>query len=229
VAKNRLIRKEQWTDSAFLALKPLTRLFLLALRNESDDNGIIKIDPTQLKIRLVPMDNVNIPEMLEELQKNNHLILYKIKKYEYAIIRNFQKNQYINKPYFGCPPPSKLEEGYTLHSQYRGEPSEKVPGKKTPLRKLENTEIKHLEEWAQEQAQKLNMIWQIDLPLQLAKCKEWGKDKKRTIQTAKTWLLEAQERAQERKGKKTIKTPQKNKKSIVGTPEWKKEREKSGL
>lgn len=110
----------QWTDSSFVKCSPLARLLALAIRNEADDNGIFKWDLIELKIRLLPADDCDISELLEELIQTNQVNPYEVDGKTYGIIRNFHRYQRPKKPTFYHTVPNQLPQGYTLHESSEG-------------------------------------------------------------------------------------------------------------
>lgn len=118
MARIRSIHPDQWTDDKFVSLTPYARLFALSVRNMADDNGVFVWNPVQLKIRLFPLDNVKIDQLIGELEEHNHVYRYSIREQDYFIIRNFQKFQSPKRPTFTHPPPDKgvqLPPGYELN------------------------------------------------------------------------------------------------------------------
>lgn len=105
----RSIWPEQWFDSAFLALEPLTRLLLLALRNLADDNGIFKMDMIEIKVNCFPLDDVDIEAMMTSLTSSNPAIVrvFTSSDREYGQIRNFVKYQSPQKPTSKYPVPEE--------------------------------------------------------------------------------------------------------------------------
>lgn len=67
MAKIRGIKPETWTDERFVSVSPLARLMFIGMWNFACDNGHLDDSPMQLKMRILPVDNFNPPELLEEL------------------------------------------------------------------------------------------------------------------------------------------------------------------
>jgi len=110
----------QWTDHEFLACSPLCRLLVLALRNESDDNGIFKWNLVEIKIRCLPLDNIDIKNLLDEAIENNQLKQFDHGGKKYGIIRNFTQWQRPKSPTFLYPVPIEMEKDYELNKAYFG-------------------------------------------------------------------------------------------------------------
>lgn len=98
MARIRSIHPGQWTDGAFLSCSPLARLLALALRNEADDNGVFAWNAIDLKIRLLPVDNVDIEALLSELVEHGQVQRYTVGSKSFGAIRNFRKWQRPEKP-----------------------------------------------------------------------------------------------------------------------------------
>lgn len=118
MARIRSVHPGQWTDERFVTTSPMARLLAIGLRNEADDNGIFEWKPLQLKMRLFPADNCDVPELLEELSATGQVLRYEVAGRPFGIIRNFTKYQSPKYPTFYHPVPSVIPEGYALHSKY---------------------------------------------------------------------------------------------------------------
>ena len=68
MAKIRGIKPDLWTDEDFVEVSPFARLLWLGLWNYSCDNGHIADKPKQIKMRVLPTDDVNCAELLRELE-----------------------------------------------------------------------------------------------------------------------------------------------------------------
>lgn len=62
-----MLRPEFWTDERVVALTPFARLLFLGMWNYACDNGHVDDSVLQLKIRVLPGDNVDAAELLNEL------------------------------------------------------------------------------------------------------------------------------------------------------------------
>lgn len=67
MAKIRGIKPETWSDEKIVALSPLARLLFIGSWNWACDNGHIEDSPIQLKIRVLPADNCDVNELLDEI------------------------------------------------------------------------------------------------------------------------------------------------------------------
>lgn len=98
MARIRSIHPGQWTDEDFLSLSPLARLLCLALRNEAHDDGVFDWKPITLKMRCMPVDNVDVAALLEEIEAANQVRRFEHKGRQYGAIRKFTKWQRPKKP-----------------------------------------------------------------------------------------------------------------------------------
>lgn len=93
--KIRGIKPETWTDDKFVELSPLARLLFLGMWNYACDNGHIDNKPRQLKIRILPADDANVPSLLDEM-----VDLGMVEKMDgYLFIPNLPKHQKIDRRY----------------------------------------------------------------------------------------------------------------------------------
>src|SRR3990167_5213804 len=127
MARIRSTHPGQWTDGEFLACSPLARLLILSLRNEADDNGIFRWNEVEIKIRCLPLDNVDIGQLLQEAIEHNQLLKYEVLGRQYGVIRNFQKWQKPKSPTFNHPIPTEpLPKGYEISGVYSGRNGERI-------------------------------------------------------------------------------------------------------
>ena len=101
----RSVHPGQWTDPDFLQMSLLARLFVLALRNSADDNGIFEWLPVRLKIELLPADNADVENLLKEATQFNQVKPYEVGRRKYGLIRNFHRFQKPRFPSYKYPPP----------------------------------------------------------------------------------------------------------------------------
>lgn len=128
MARIRSVHPEQWTDDKFVTTSPLARLVAIGVRNEADDNGIFEWNPVKLKMRLLPADNCDMPDLLNELEQSEQIFKFDIKGKAYGMVRNFQKYQKPKKPTFYHPIPTvQLPNGYELNPAYSETSSPPVP------------------------------------------------------------------------------------------------------
>lgn len=68
MAKIRGVKPELWTDESFIELSPYARLLWIGLWNYACDNGHLQDKSKQIKMRLLPTDDVNCAELLREIE-----------------------------------------------------------------------------------------------------------------------------------------------------------------
>ncbi len=67
--KIRGFKADLWTDEDFVELTPYARLLWMGMWNYACDNGHIQDKSKQIKMRVLPTDDVNCAELLRELEK----------------------------------------------------------------------------------------------------------------------------------------------------------------
>lgn len=67
MAKIRGIKPDTWTDEKFVSVPPLARLLFIGMWNYCCDNGHVEGSPLQLKMRILPVDNCDVAELIEAL------------------------------------------------------------------------------------------------------------------------------------------------------------------
>jgi len=66
--KIRGVKPELWTDENFVELSPFARLLWIGLWNHACDNGHLQDKSKQIKMRILPTDEVNCAELLREIE-----------------------------------------------------------------------------------------------------------------------------------------------------------------
>ena len=66
--KIRGVKPELWTDEAFVELSPYARLLWIGLWNHACDNGHLQDKSKQIKMRVLPTDDVNCADLLREIE-----------------------------------------------------------------------------------------------------------------------------------------------------------------
>lgn len=74
------------------------RVLLLGLWTEADDQGVFDWKPVTLKMRIMPVDNVSVPDLLLELEGWNAVKRFSQDGKEFGAIRNFCKFQRPKTP-----------------------------------------------------------------------------------------------------------------------------------
>lgn len=98
MSRIRSIHPGLWTDEDFVSLSAYARLMLMGLWNECDDKGIFEWKPLTLKMRLLPADNVDAAELLNEIAASGAVKKYDLSGKSYGAVRNFGKFQRPKKP-----------------------------------------------------------------------------------------------------------------------------------
>lgn len=98
MARIRSIHPALFTDEAFASLSMSARVLLLGLWTEADDQGVFDWKPVTLKMRIMPVDNVSVPDLLLELEGWNAVKRFSQGGKELGAIRNFCKFQRPKTP-----------------------------------------------------------------------------------------------------------------------------------
>lgn len=135
MSRIRSVHPGQWTDEAFVSCSPLARLLAIGLRNEADDGGVFQWSPVQIKMRLLPVDNCDVPALLAELEEANIVRRYSGGG-KFGAIRNFTRWQKPKKPGL-IYPREEWVDAYTgpsseLSSSEEGSSSEPPPHQTGP-------------------------------------------------------------------------------------------------
>jgi len=100
--RKRVIDPEFWSDEEIGNWTHSARLFYIALWNFADDEGKFKAHTSLLKAQIFPYDKKNHIENIKT-EISSKVIWYEVENAQYGYLKNFLKNQRIDKPQ-----PSKL-------------------------------------------------------------------------------------------------------------------------
>ena len=94
--KIRGIKPDYWTDEDIVDLSIPARLLFIGLWSYACDNGHLQDKPKQIKMRLLPGDDVNVAELLRELDGAGRIV----REGGWITVPNFVKHQRPDKRYF---------------------------------------------------------------------------------------------------------------------------------
>jgi hypothetical protein len=98
MSRIRSIHPGLWTDEGFVSLSHPARLLYMGLWGECDDFGSFPWSPMNLKIRLLPVDNVDVAALLAEMVAQDRVMRYEVNGKFYGAVRNFCRFQRPRKP-----------------------------------------------------------------------------------------------------------------------------------
>jgi hypothetical protein len=108
-------------DERLVQCSAFARLLFIGLGVEADDKGIFEWKPLTLKMTVFPGDNVDVPALLDELEKADAIMRFEANGRDYGAIRNFRKFQKPKTPndihpmpdyvadYVSFPPKGEIE------------------------------------------------------------------------------------------------------------------------
>lgn len=113
MAKIRGVKPDYWTDEDIVELTLPARLLLIGLWNYACDNGHLQDKPKQIKMRIMPGDDVSATELLAELEQKRRIV----RAGGWITIPNLTHHQKPDRRYFttcdkrGCEdPPEKVSQ-----------------------------------------------------------------------------------------------------------------------
>jgi hypothetical protein len=98
MARIRSVHPTLFTDADWVECSPLARLLAIGLWTHADDRGVFVWRPKEIKLTLLPADNADVAELLEELVSNGLLMAFEHGGKRYGAIKNFRKWQRPQKP-----------------------------------------------------------------------------------------------------------------------------------
>lgn len=98
MARIRSVHPSLFTDESWVSCSPLARVLYIGLMTEADDQGLFEWKPLQIKMRLLPIDNADVPSLLEELVAVNLIARLESAGKNLGAIRYFRRFQRPKKP-----------------------------------------------------------------------------------------------------------------------------------
>lgn len=127
MSRIRSIHPGLWTDEEFVTLSPFARLLFMGIWNECDDKGIFEWKPLTLKMRLLPADNLDAAELLNEIAASGAIKRFEIGGKTYGAVRNFGKFQRPKKPNDIHPATPEILAFCSIGSEPQSDEVEAVP------------------------------------------------------------------------------------------------------
>lgn len=127
MARIRSVHPALFTDEGFAMLSMAARVLLFGLWTEADDQGVFDWKPITIKMRILPVDNVDVPELLAELERANIIRRFEQDEKQLGAIRNFCKFQKPKTPKYR--PLKSVDIRTYVASQY---PLEETTGAEPP-------------------------------------------------------------------------------------------------
>lgn len=104
--RGRILSPEFWTDSSIVRLSPFARLFYMGMWNHAYcDRGHLWDDPFDLKLKILPADQIDAAELLTELVAAGRVIRESVADRKYLVIPTFLRWQKADDARFvrKCP------------------------------------------------------------------------------------------------------------------------------
>lgn len=93
----RTIKPEFWTDSKTVGLSPLARLLFIGAWNFADDYGALEPDAMQLKLRVLPAEQCDPQQLVQELLDAGLLRVMTNGEETFWIVAGWEKHQKVDK------------------------------------------------------------------------------------------------------------------------------------
>lgn len=97
MARIRTIKPEFWTDSKIVGLSPLARLMFIGCWNFADDYGALPADPLQLKLRVLPAEQCDAQQLVDELLHAGVLVEMSNGDKTFWVVWSWEKHQKVDK------------------------------------------------------------------------------------------------------------------------------------
>ncbi|MFN3806758.1 hypothetical protein [Asticcacaulis sp.] len=98
MARIRSVHPSLFTDADWVECSPMARLLIIGLWTHADDQGLFVWRPKEIKMSLMPGDDVNVASLLTELTAAGLIRGYEVDGKAYGAIKNFRKWQRPQKP-----------------------------------------------------------------------------------------------------------------------------------
>lgn len=93
MARSRNIKPGFFTNDELAEIEPLGRLTFIGLWTIADREGRLEDRPKKIKVEILPYDDVNVDEMLNQLADKGFILRYEVNGNKYIQIANFIKHQ----------------------------------------------------------------------------------------------------------------------------------------
>lgn len=97
MARSRNIKPAFFQNEKLGELKPINRLAFIALWTVCDFKGCLEYRPKRLKVQLLPYDDCDIKEIINNLVDSEFIQIYSVEDQDYIKILNFEKHQNPHK------------------------------------------------------------------------------------------------------------------------------------
>lgn len=98
MARIRSVHPGLFTDAEFAGCSPAAQILLIGIWTEADDHGAFEWKPVTLKMRIMPVHHVDVPELMAELEAANIIRRYEHGGRHLGLVRNFCRYQRPKKP-----------------------------------------------------------------------------------------------------------------------------------
>jgi hypothetical protein len=118
LARSRNIKPGFFSNDVLAEIEPLGRLLFAGLWTIADRDGRLEDRPKRIKIELLPYDDCDAEELLQQLASKEFIIRYEANGDRYIQITNFKKHQnpHKNERPSEIPPPQKHAQDYSNKS-----------------------------------------------------------------------------------------------------------------
>jgi hypothetical protein len=114
MSRIRTIKPEFFLDDELAELPPLTRLLFIGLWTIADCAGCLHDRPKRIKAQVLPFDNCDPENMLQDLHNAKFILRYRVANEAYIKVVNFNKHQRLSgleaQSMSHIPQPEKVEE-----------------------------------------------------------------------------------------------------------------------
>lgn len=146
MARIRTIKPEFFLDDELAELEPLSRILFIGLWCLADKAGRLEDKPNRIKIQILPYDNANVDNFLDDLHDAGFIVRYQVDGKKYIQIRTFAEHQrpHHTEKESVYPPPNReitvkepLNNGYAPVGKERKGKERNIekpnPNPKTPV------------------------------------------------------------------------------------------------
>ena len=110
MARLRTIKPSFFTNEDLVTVDPLGRLLFIGLWCVADREGRLEDRPARLKIQLLPADDCNVIDLLDQLERNGFIERYEVDGARYINVINFHRHQrpHVKEAPSELPAPTKV-------------------------------------------------------------------------------------------------------------------------
>lgn len=134
MARARNIKPGFYTNDVLAECEPLARILFSGLWCFADREGRLEDRPKKIKAEILPYDECNADDLLNQLEKHGFILRYTVGEYKYIQVLNFNKHQnpHVKESASTIPAPDE-HSARTVQAEEKPERAGLIPDSLNPI------------------------------------------------------------------------------------------------